>query len=85
MDIDVIFTFILVFSVGSCARYTTKINFQPMRHISILFFMVLVFSSAYTLIDQNPPYLETIWRASGDAIISILSFFFFRYLVLKFE
>ena len=85
MDIDMLYGFTLVSGVGLYARYTTTIKFKPVRHLLILALFVFVFSVGRSLLDQNIPWHEVISRATGVVATSILGFFGFRYIVMKFE
>ena len=67
-----------------CEAYK-KIEFKPVRHLLILTLCVFVFSAGRSLLDQNIPWQDVIYRATGVFVTSILGFFGFRYIVMKLE
>jgi hypothetical protein len=74
MDIDMLYGFTLVSGVGLYARYTTTIEFKPLRHLLILTLCIFVFSARRSLLDQNIPWQDVISRATGVVLTSIFGF-----------
>lgn len=84
-ELDMLLVFFVVTVTALFARHTVQVEFRPKFHLALLFIIVFSVAILDSSISYQFPLIETIWRSGGVAATSIFGFYFFRYLVRKYD
>jgi hypothetical protein len=84
-ELNGFFVFFIIASCGLFARFSTKNIFRPLAHLSLFTLAIFLISFLYIILMEKFSLNEAIINSIGIVVTTLCCFYFFRYLVLKFE
>jgi len=84
-ELNGLFVFSIIAICGFFARYSTKNIFKPLAHLSLFILAIFFISFVYIILMEQFSLNEAIINSIGIVVTTLCCFYFFRYLVLKFE